>query len=42
VRTAATRLYLHWAAALERVVRRPGLVEDGYVNPEDRVDEPAE
>jgi nitrile hydratase accessory protein len=33
--------YEHWAAALERVVRRHGLLEDGYVNPEDRVDEPA-
>ncbi|QRP50654.1 nitrile hydratase accessory protein [Amycolatopsis sp. FDAARGOS 1241] len=29
--------YEHWVAALDTVVRRHGLLEDGYVNPEDRV-----
>jgi nitrile hydratase accessory protein len=28
--------YEHWVAALNTVVQRHGLLEDGYVNPEDR------
>jgi nitrile hydratase accessory protein len=30
--------YEHWVTALETVVQGHGLLEDGYVNPEDRVD----
>ena len=32
--------YEHWVAALENVVRGHGLLEDGYVNPEDRDEHP--
>ena len=28
--------YRHWVTALDTVVRRHGLLEEGYVNPEDR------
>jgi nitrile hydratase accessory protein len=30
------KYYEHWVAALNTVVQRHGLLEDGYVNPEDR------
>ncbi|HET6502439.1 MAG TPA: nitrile hydratase accessory protein [Amycolatopsis sp.] len=30
--------YEHWVAALDKVVERHGLLEEGYVNPEDRDD----
>lgn len=30
--------YQHWVSALGAVVERNGLLEDGYVNPEERVD----
>jgi nitrile hydratase accessory protein len=29
--------YQHWVAALNTVVRQHGLLDDGYVNPEDRL-----
>jgi nitrile hydratase accessory protein len=28
--------YEHWVAALTNVIRQHGLLDDGYVNPEDR------
>jgi nitrile hydratase accessory protein len=34
--------YEHWTAALERVVNAHGMLEDGYVNPEDREDDHAD
>jgi len=33
---AAGRTYEHWVAALHKVVRSRGLLEEGYVNPEER------
>ena len=30
--------YEHWVTALNNVIERHGLLEDGYVNPEDRAD----
>ena len=32
--------YEHWVAALGAVVREHGILEDGYVNPEDRDSHP--
>jgi len=32
--------YEHWVAALHQVVARHGMLEDGYVNPEDRDEHP--
>ncbi|GEL25067.1 hypothetical protein PSU4_40210 [Pseudonocardia sulfidoxydans NBRC 16205] len=33
--------YEHWVAALDKVVHRNGLLEPGYVNPEDREPDPS-